>query len=411
MTNIPLYQKIVDAIKEKMVSGELGSGDQVPTEAELSSRYGVSRITSKRALTELENEGLIYRVQGRGSFVREQSHIGPRGQVHSRDEQNGEYAGGEPGHAGSGDSLVSGNVGQTAKAGVHGHNEPYGSAANSALLILPFAHNPGLGDYEKGINDYLTSAGYTLNIQSNSIVGQRKLLENALHSPNQGLIYYPVDSHSDLGILYQYHLKQFPVVIMDKNIEGIPFPSVVSDNFGGGYQATAHLIQNNHRKIAFISSLKVETSYSIRERYLGYLKAMFDHQLLDRGVADLTDNYLTHDVDLGKERYVKLIHSLLEQGVTAIVAENDLSAIEFIGAAKEMGLSVPDDFSIIGFDNIQLADLIEPKLTTISQNFERMGYLAAEMLLQRIRNPQQTQESIVVPVTLVERQTVKTLQH
>lgn len=390
MTTIPLYQKIVDAIKEKIVSGELESGDQVPTEAELSKQYGVSRITSKRALTELENASLIYRVQGRGSFVRDRSAASGYGLGDSQAGGNGRHAIG-----------LSGN----------GHGGSHGGAGNSVLLILPFAHNPGLGDYEKGISDYLATAGYMLNIQSNSIVGQRKLLENALNGPYSGLLYYPVDSHSDLGILYQYHLKQFPVIIMDKCIEGIPFPSVVSDNFGGGYQATGHLIQNNHRKIAFISSLKVETSYTIRERYLGYLKAIFDHNLMDRGVADLTEHYLTHDVDLGKERYVKLIRSLLEQGVTAIVAENDLSAIEFIGAAKEMGLSVPDDFSIIGFDNIQLAGLIEPKLTTISQNFERMGYLAAEMLVQRIRNPRQPQEPVVVPVTLAERQTVKTLQN
>jgi DNA-binding LacI/PurR family transcriptional regulator/DNA-binding transcriptional regulator YhcF (GntR family) len=380
MTNIPLYQKIVDAIKAKIGSGELGSGDQVPTEAELSSLYGVSRITSKRALTELENEGLIYRVQGRGSFVREQSQTSPHGQ------------------------------GQAAKAGGQVHSVPYGSAENSVLLILPFAHNPGLGDYEKGINDYLSQAGYTLNIQSSSNFGQRKLLENALRGPNRGLIYYPVDSHSDVGTLYQYRLKQFPIVIMDKQIEGLPFPSVVSDNFGGGYMATAHLIQNHHQKIAFISSLKVETSYSIRERYLGYLKAMFDHGLLDREAADTTDHYLAHEVDISRESYIGLIQTLLEQGVTAIVAENDLRAIECIGAAKEMGLSVPDDLSIIGFDNIQLADLIEPKLTTISQNFEQMGYMAAEMLMQQIRNPMQRPEPAIVPVALMERQTVKTLQ-
>lgn len=404
MTNIPLYQKIVDAIREHIVSGELNSGDQVPTEAELSKQYGVSRITSKRALTELENEGLIYRVQGKGSFVRERNHTAPLSQRY-----------GSSRHAGDGGETFSGG-GQAGENGEYapdfGGNAnvtPHGGAQNGVLLILPFVHNPGLGDYEKGINDYLSTAGYTLNIQSNTIVGQRKLLESALYSSHQGLIFYPVNSHSDLGILYQYHLTGFPVVIMDKSIEGIPFPSVVSDNFGGGYQATSHLIQNNHRKIAFTSSLKVESSYTIRERYFGYLKAMSDHNLMDRGVADLTDHFLAHHVDQGNERYVQLIRSLQEQGVTAIVAENDLSAIAFIQAAKEMGLSVPDDFSIIGFDNIQLADLIEPKLTTISQDFEQMGYLAAELLLKRIQNPQQTGEPIIVPVTLVQRDTVKTL--
>ncbi|UNK18300.1 GntR family transcriptional regulator [Paenibacillus sp. N3/727] len=364
MGNIPLYQHIVIALKTKIESGELKIGDKLPTEAEISKEYNVSRITSKRALTELENANLIYRVQGKGSFV---------------------------------NSVLPAN-------------RSLDKASKEILLILPFTHNPGLGDYEKGINEYLAGTEYTLNIQSNTIVGQGKLLQAALQSSNSGIIFYPVSSITDLGILYQCHLSRFPFITMDKGVEGIPFLSVVSDNFDGAYQATKHLIENNHKKIAFISSLKVEYSSSIRERYLGYLKALFDYDLIDHSVNDVTERYLKHDDDNGREYYIRFIQTILEQGITGIVTENDIIAIEIIQIAKELGLSVPDDFSIVGFDNIHLASFVEPKLTTISQDFGTMGYLAAQSLIQLIEKPhEQSMETVVVPVKLIERQTVRRL--
>ncbi|OAB44188.1 GntR family transcriptional regulator [Paenibacillus glacialis] len=364
MGQIPLYQNIVNALKAKIESGELKSGDQLPTEAVISKQYNVSRITSKRALTELENSSLIYRVQGKGSFVNP----------------------------------------------IHVSTQASAKARKEILLILPFAHNPGLGDYEQGINEYLTNTDYTLHIQSNTIVEERKLLKAALQSTNSGVIFYPLSSICDLGILYQYHLSSYPLVTMDKCIEGIPFQSVVSDNFDGGYQAAKHLIENNHKKITFLSSLKVENSSSIRERYFGYLKALYDNNLIDYGVNDLTDRYLTHDNNNGKEYYIEFIQSVMEEGITGIVAENDLIAIEIIQISKELGLSVPDDLSIVGFDNINLASFVEPKLTTISQDFGQMGYLAAQSLIRLIESPQDhLRENIIVPVQLIERQTVKKL--
>lgn len=364
MDNIPLYQHIVIDLKAKIESGELKIGDKLPTEAEISKKYNVSRITSKRALTELENANLIYRVQGKGSFV---------------------------------NSTIT-------------NNRTSDNTIKEILLILPFHHDSGLRDFEKGINEYLAGTDYTLNIQSNTTVGQRKLLQNALQSSNSGVIFYPVTSISDLDVLYQYHLSHFPVVTMDKHIEGIPFPSVVSDNFDGAYQATKHLIENNHKKIAFLSSLKVEFSSSIRERYFGYLKALFDHNLIDNSVNDLTERYLTHAEDDGRDFYIHFIQSVMEQGITGIIAENDLIAVEIIQIAKELGLSIPDDFSIVGFDNIQLASFIDPKLTTISQDFTKMGRLAAESLIRIIQSPRDhSTDNVVVPVKLIERQTVKRL--
>ena len=362
MENIPLYQQIVIALKTKIESEELKAGDQLPTEAELSKAYEVSRITSKRALTELENANLIYRIQGKGSFVASK---------------------------------------------IHNNRTPV-KADNKILLILPFSHNSALGDYEQGINEYLAGTEYTIIIQSNTFADQGKRLQAALQSSYSGVIFYPVNSTSDLGILYQYHLSQFPLVTMDKRIEGIPILSVVSDNFDGAYQATKYLIERNHKKIAFISSLKF--SSTIRERYLGYLQALYECNLLDHSLNEVTERYLLDDDNKGRAYYLRFIQNMKDRGITAVVSENDLIAIELIQMAKEQGLSIPDDFSIVGFDNIHLANFVEPKLTTISQDFGRVGYLAAQNLVQLIQHPlQQPIDNVIVPVKLIERETVRKL--
>lgn len=367
MQNIPLYQSIINALKAKIVSGELKAGDKLPTEAEISKQYNVSRITSKRALSELENANLIYRVQGKGSFVNSTIDFN-----HSSSKTNKEI-----------------------------------------LLILPFADNPGLGDYTKGINEYLSTTDYTLNIQSKTIIGQRKLLDSARQSSNSGLIFYPENSMLDLDILYQYYLSGYPVVTIDKCIEGIPFHSVVSDNLTGGYLATKHLIDNNHKKIAFVASLKVENSSSLRERYFGYLKALYDHNLAFHSEDNFPDRYSAKDENnknYKRDYYIHFIHSIIEQRITGVVAENDLIAIEIMQIAKELNLSIPNDFSIVGFDNIHLASFVEPQLTTISQNFSKMGYLAAQSLIHKIENPHNSlHKNEIVPIELIERHSVKKL--
>ncbi|MCM3038424.1 GntR family transcriptional regulator [Paenibacillus motobuensis] len=363
MEQIPLYQHIVNTLKARIASGELQPGDQLPTEAELSKEFKVSRITSKRALTELENANLIYRVQGKGSFVH--ADLPPL--------------------------------------------RPLPRIGKEILFILPFTHNPGLGDYEKGINEYLATTDYTLNIQSNTVIGQRRLLETALHNNNSGLIIYPVSSSEDLGILYQYYQSKFPLVTMDKIIDGISFPYVVSDNFDGGYRACKHLIDNNHKRIAFLTPSRIEKSSSIRERYFGYLQALYDNGLIDYSVNDLTERYLSHEGGDGKEYYRAFIQAVMDNGITGIVAENDLIAIEIMQIAKDIGLSIPDDFSIVGFDNIHLSSFVEPRLTTISQDFAQMGYMAAKSLIGMLEDPQRPQDNVIVPVQLIQRQTVKRL--
>jgi GntR family transcriptional regulator, arabinose operon transcriptional repressor len=342
MEKQPLYQKIVEDIKSKIDSQELKLGDQVPTELEISKQYNVSRITSKRALTELENQNLIERIQGKGSFVKKRA-------------QN---------------------------------------KSNVILFILPFPDSPGLGDYTQGISRFIEKTTYSIQIQTNSFLN--KLDFKDCLSQFSGLILYPEFGTSHIDLLYSLYLERFPTLILDKKIEGIPFISVTSDNTQGGYLATKFLINNGHKKVIFYATENPTMSSTVRERYLGYLKAIHESQLFFHS-QEFKDNERNEDTETIFKRYKK-------EGISGFVVENDITAIYLMKEMRKHGYHVPHDFSIIGFDNIQAASLIDPALTTIAQNFEEIGYQAAKKLVDLIEGKPESAESSIVPVELVIRE-------
>ena len=339
MKKEPLYQKIVTDIQAQIQAGDLKPGDQVPTELEISKRYNVSRITSKRALTELENKHLIERIQGRGSFVAEQKQI----------------------------------------------------QSKVILFILPFPNNPGLGDYAQGISRFIANTSYTVQIQTNTYLSG--LDAKKISSMYAGLLLYPEAGTSHLDILYTLYLEKFPVVVLDKKIESIPFPFITSDNTQGGYLAALHLINLGHKKIIFYTTQNLERSSTVRERYLGYLKAVHEANM------EYHDAKVIHS----SEDNSNFIHQLKTEAITGIIVENDINAIHLMKEIKRCGYQIPEDFSIIGFDNIQAAELVDPGLTTIAQSFEEIGYQAAKQLIQLIENNQAI-HSVVVPTEILIRE-------
>lgn len=353
MAKLPLYQKIMDDLAKKIANGVLKPGEQLPTEIALAEEYKVSRITSKRALTELENQEIIFRLQGKGSFVAE-----PTKASHLIDRMKDRH---------------------------------------EILLIMPFAENTGMSAYAEGVVSYLRNTHYTINIETHKYANQRELL---LTLDNYaGLIIYPITSTTDLDILYYRQLQHFPMVSIDKQLEGLTINGVTANNFAGGYELTKRLIAAGHTKILYISTQAVDTTTTVRDRYFGYLKALFEHniQFHSENVKPVADN---------EDFYHEIIKYARNYNITAIVAENDLTAMLIMAAAKESGLTLPKELSIVGFDNIQASALIEPALTTAAQDFHKMGALAAEMLIKQIEHPKTPIDQLVVDVDIIDRQSI-----
>lgn len=340
----PLYQQIVTDLKQKITSGDLPIDSQLPTEKELSEMYNVSRITSKRALTELEQAGLIYRVRGKGSFVK---------------------------------SITS----------------PL-KRAQRILFLLPFTNDLSLGNFNEGLTPVMQEKNIDCLLTNLDFLDNRTAED--IMQEFDGLIYYAVSIENRIELLFELYLKNFPVVILDKKIHEFDFPTILSDNRDGGRLATDQLVAAGHTKIGYLFA-EPHPPQSTRQRYLGYLSSLKEHQLSFQTM--LNDSQAT---------VASLVAYTQAHQLTAIICENDLIAIHAMRILKQANIRVPEDISVVGFDNIQAAALVDPPLTTISQDFKQIGKLAGEALIQWIETGKKPKD-ISIPVTFIQRASTGTL--
>jgi DNA-binding LacI/PurR family transcriptional regulator len=192
--------------------------------------------------------------------------------------------------------------------------------------------------------------------------------------------------------------NQMPVVLIDSHRS--EFSRVIVDDTEGGRLATQHLIDLGHTKIAFLSShLENPLQFSSTlERYHGYCNAL---ELAGIPVNPAYQIEGEHGRKEAEEMALKLL--ALDDPPTAIFASSDSKAVGVLDAAKKKGIKVPEELSIIGYDNIRDAEFLE--LTTIQQPLFKSGVLGCETLLSMIDQPDQEIEEIILPVELIARKT------
>ncbi|MEE9448935.1 MAG: LacI family DNA-binding transcriptional regulator [Ignavibacteriaceae bacterium] len=204
-----------------------------------------------------------------------------------------------------------------------------------------------------------------------------------------------------LDALLKYNM---PIVIIDYIPHGQGFPSILIDNLRGGMLATEYLINNGHKNIAFLGG---EISHSsIMERLQGYKLALEKADItIDDGLIITNDEYLS------RQNGYKSAEKLFQQRkkVTAIFASNNATAIGVMQYLKDNGYKIPEDISLIGFDDVEADLLIDPPLTTIKVPKLEMGTEAVQLLLKMINNNSISPKKILVPVELVVRNSTKTL--
>ncbi len=200
--------------------------------------------------------------------------------------------------------------------------------------------------------------------------------------------------------------SRLPVVMVDHFISDIQLPTVVPDNFAGAYKMTQYLIEKGHTRIGFIRG--PSKYWTLSERLAGYLLAMHH-----AGIGpDLT--LIPPRVSHGEEKGRGEMHSLLAlpDPPTAVFAVSDQTAMGAYLAAAEHGLAVPEDISIVGFDDIAAAQSISPPLTTMRNPGETLGAIAFERLLGLIQgtgHDSSPQTKWTIPTMLIERRSVRDL--
>ena len=195
-----------------------------------------------------------------------------------------------------------------------------------------------------------------------------------------------------------------PLVIIDHYFDDLVCNYVLTDNISGAYLATEHLIKLGHKKIGFLGDISASSSFY--DRYHGYTKALNQYSIPLNSALSITDKCLSEFKNEGAERVAEEIKKLPELP-SAFFCCNDIEAITVINALKSMNLSVPDDVSLVGFDNIESSKNISPELTTMHISKENMGQRAVMSLLSKTNDPNALSEKVLLPPIFVGRNSTK----
>lgn len=327
----------------------------------LARELGVSRGTLREALRALREEGVIEAVPGRGNFV---THGSP-----NRPEARRRVVG----------------------------------------VVVPSVAQPYVPDLLGWIEDELHRRGYAMLVGSSGTTREQQAgrVHRILDEGASGLIAYPVDYEPDPALFGHLAMSGFPIVLIDRHLVGLAVDAVLPDNVGGAHALTSHLAELGHRRIAFVTTDNLATT-SVAERLQGYRQGLADHGIPadDRLVfAELPiTGRRPREAAMGVKGQVAKIRRFLErQRPTAVFALHDYLAADVLEAASELGLRVPDQLAVAAFDDDPPAAQLAVPLTVVRQPRERLGRLAAEILIERIEGRRSETARIVLPTELVIR--------
>jgi DNA-binding LacI/PurR family transcriptional regulator len=263
-------------------------------------------------------------------------------------------------------------------------------------LVIPDLQNPFFADLARGVEDAAQQEGYTVLIGNadEDPEKERRYLQVMGAESVDGVILPPAGRRSPAA--EELLRGGTPVVCVDRRL---PLPRVdvaVIDNVRGAYAATAHLIANGHRRIGFIHGTPhLSTS---RERLQGYRDALADHDLQP-------DPALTRSGDSRQASGKRLTAELLRQSPrpTALLVGNSMMTLGALESIREARLAIPTDLALVGYDDMPWALALDPPLTVVRQPGYELGARAAELLLQRIRDPARSTTVVMLQPELVIR--------
>lgn len=266
-------------------------------------------------------------------------------------------------------------------------------------LVIPDITDMFYASIIRGVEQAANSFHYTLNLCTTHAdpEKEREVVDLFTSGRVDGLIV--MTYHLQKDYLAALKERSIPFVFIDSPIEDESIYTVIVDNKKAGYTATEYLINAGHREIAFIHGSR--DAWDNDYRFQGYCQALRDHGLVLR-------NHLIKTGDFQRFEGYQAAKGLLisSQRPTAIFAANDQMALGVLHAASELGLKIPEDLAVIGFDDIEAAALVDPALTTVSQPTLEMGKKAVELVVALINGKKPLPRKILLQTSLIERETV-----
>jgi len=350
----PLHVQLANIFKNKIANDEWKNGSLIPTEKELCAQFDVARGTVRQALQTLEADGFLRREQGRGTFV---------------------------------------TFGSAAL--------PSKPARERVAFIVPYVRDSSVLAMLTGFQKAAEHENFSVAFHhvNNDAHQQSKVIHDLHREGIAGMAIYPVDSEV-IKPLAQLVSTGVPIVLIDRYLKNITTDYVMSDHFGGAIAGVRYLLDQGHQRIGFITWLS--PAVSMEHRFLGYQQVLRERNIEpEAGWICHVAGYPT--IDLSPLR----AYLSSPDRPTAVFAANDQIAIALYRAAASIGLNVPHDLSIVGFDNLDIAEQLTPPLTTIAQSFQEIGEKAMEVLLKRISGDNGPYYQMTVSPRLIIRSSVQ----
>lgn len=354
MTEQPKYLQVADVLRREIADGVFRDGQTLMTEEELRLRFGVSRQTVRQAIALLEDDGLVDRRRGSGTYVRH----GPRrrqGAIH---------------------------VG----------------------VVTTYITDYIFPSIVQGIEAVLTENGVVMNLSAtyNDARTERSILERMMDGQVDGLIVEGTRTArpAENADLYRHLMERnIPILFMNSYYPELgKIPHVVMDDRNGGRIAAREALDRGYRRPACM--FKTDDRQG-QERLNGFLE-----EIRSRGIEVPQERMMTFGTEermtlFSTEEGQAFVRMLREGGADCVVCYNDVFAVTLMTLLRQQGMKIPEELGLIGFDNAVFANMAEPGLTTLGHPKEAFGSLVAEKLLRMING--QREDSTLVPWTLIER--------
>jgi GntR family transcriptional regulator, arabinose operon transcriptional repressor len=355
----PKYQKLKDYLTELIESEQLKTGEKIFSENELAEKFDISRHTVRQAIGELTNEGWLYRVQGKGTFVNSP----PEKAIHT-----------------------------TKTIGV----------------ITTYLSDYIFPSIIRGIDGVLSTNGYNISLgcTNNQHEKERLFLESLLKQSIDGLIVEPTKSalpNPNIDLYRKLSGKGIPILFIHGCYRELDYSYIVENDTVAGYMAAKHLIELGHNKIGGIFKI---------DDIQGHLRFSGSQQAQQEAGIQPADSrvlwYDTDNIDVLMNIETSPLYNLLEQ-CTAIICYNDQIAIRFMDLIRKKELNIPEDISLVSFDDSQLAVASEIKLTSIAHPKEILGEEAAHAILHMIAGTKDHYDVKMQPELIIRGSTHKIL--
>lgn len=356
--NLPKYVTLVNWIRTKVEAEKLRCGDKLYSENELSAMFGISRQTVRQAIGVLERERVVERRRGSGTYI-----------VYSPYRQR----------------IPTKNIG----------------------VITTYLDDYIFTSIIRGIETVLSEKGYTMQVAftHNHVENETRALRAMLEKNVDGVIVEPTKSglpNLNTALYEELQKREIPILLFNAYYPAMNLPHVSMDDRAAGRLVTQCLIRAGHRHIGGIFQLDDLQGHL---RYEGYARA-----LMDAGLELCDENviwYATEDRAGLAETFPRILKRL--GGCTGLVCYNDQIAFMVMEQLRRHGVAVPEQLSVVGIDNSEIASLCEVPFTSVSHPKELLGRTVAENLLRLVEGDMRFNATVEFAPELVERESVRVL--